>query len=169
MLHRNLWGWKLNRRDIQWSRVIASAADDDKHPVHRLINWSIGGRLDHAGPELLRLVMIVLTWLCSTTSRFIRDAATRGLCRLLVKAPDLHHDLLALFAEVDDLYVLERLLAASYGAACQLGPDPALRKLRPPRSILSSSRAAPHAICWPVTMLSGFLRSRGIMAVCRLP
>ena len=129
MLHRNLWGWKLNRRDIQWSRVIASAADDDKHPVHRLINWSIGGRLDHAGPELLRLVMIVLTWLCSTTSRFIRDAATRGLCRLLVKAPDLHHDLLALFAEVDDLYVLERLLAASYGAACQLGPDPALEKI----------------------------------------
>ncbi|MCA6277976.1 MAG: hypothetical protein IM662_09490 [Phenylobacterium sp.] len=32
-------------------------------------------------------------------------------------------------ADVDDLYVLERLLAASYGAACQLGDDPILETM----------------------------------------
>ncbi|QWF15228.1 hypothetical protein [Lysobacter capsici] len=129
MLHRNLWRWGLNRRDQQWSRVIAFAAEDDEHPVHRLLKWANGGKLDHAEPKMLRLVAITLTWLCSSTSRYLRDTATRGLCRLLREVPSIHHDLLTMMVEVDDLYVLERLLAASYGAACQLGDDPILETM----------------------------------------
>ncbi|WP_457322477.1 hypothetical protein, partial [Stenotrophomonas sp. P5_B8] len=73
LLHRNLWRWGLNRRDVEWSRVIAFATEDDEHPVHRLLKWAIGGKLDHAEPEMLQLVAITLTWLCSCTSRYIRD------------------------------------------------------------------------------------------------
>lgn len=152
-LHRNFWRWDLNKRDRLWSRVIAFATDDDEHPVHRLLTWSLGGNLGHAERDMLRLVMIVLTWLCSTTSRYLRDFATRALCRLLASAPDLHHDNLALFAQVDDLYVLERLLAASYGAACQLGDHPVLQSFasstfefvfkegRPPQHLLARDYA----------------------------
>lgn len=129
LLHRNLWAWGLNRRDMQWSRVIAFATDDDEHPVHRLLKWADGGKLDHAETEVLRLIAITLTWLCSSTSRYIRDTATRGLCRILRKAPSIHHGLITMMADVDDLYVLERLLAASYGAACQLGHDPILETM----------------------------------------
>lgn len=129
LLHRNLWRWGLNTRDLRWSRVIAFAAEDDEHPVHRLLKWANGGKLDHAEPEVLRLVAITLTWLCSTTSRYIRDVATTGLCRLLRTHPAIHHDLLAVMVEVDDLYVLERLLAASFGAACQLRDAPILETM----------------------------------------
>lgn len=129
LLHRNLWGWGLNRRDLHWSQVIAFATEDDEHPVHRLLKWANGGKLDHAEAEMLRLVAITLTWLCSSTSRYLRDTATRGLCRLLREMPAIHHDLITMMVEVDDLYVLERLLAASYGAACQLGDAPILETM----------------------------------------
>jgi hypothetical protein len=129
LLHRNLWDWGLNRRDLKWSRVIAFATSDYEHPVHRLLKWASGGNLDHADSEMIQLVAITLTWLCSSTSRYIRDTATRGLCRLLRKMPEMYHDLLTMMVDVDDLYVLERLLAASYGAACQLGEDPVVEKM----------------------------------------
>jgi hypothetical protein len=129
LLHRNLWRWGLNRRDLQWSRAIAFTSDDEEHPVHRLLKWANDGNLDHAEIEILRLIAITLTWLCSSTSRYIRDTATRGLCRLLRKVPTIHHGLIKMMVEVDDLYVLERLLAASYGAACQLKDDPILETM----------------------------------------
>lgn len=145
LLHRNLWHWGLNRRDLQWSRVIAFATDDDEHPVHRLLKWAVGGKLDHADSEMLQLAAITLTWLCSSTSRYIRDTATRGLCRLLCKMPALHHDLITMMVEVDDLYVLERLLAASYGAACQLGIDPILETMaRTTFDLIFSNRVPPQ-------------------------
>lgn len=143
LLHRNLWRWGLNRRDVEWSRVIAFATEDDEHPVHRLLKWAIGGKLDHAEPEMLQLVAITLTWLCSCTSRYIRDTATRGLCRLLRRVPAIHHDLVTLMVDVDDLYVLERLLAASYGAASQLGDDPALETMAATTFDLIFSKNAP--------------------------
>ncbi len=121
LLHSNLNRWKLNQRDLRWSQVLAFASYDEEHPVYRLLNWAIGGNLDFAEPEILRLVGLTMTWLLSSNSRHLRDTATRGLCRLLVKAPEHHHNLLVSFSDVDDLYVLERLLAASYGAACRLG------------------------------------------------
>ncbi|KMU63651.1 hypothetical protein STRNTR1_2678 [Stenotrophomonas maltophilia] len=153
MLHKNLWHWGLNRRDLQWSRVIAFATEDDEHPVHRLLSWANGGKLDNAEPEMLQLVSIALTWLCSSTSRYIRDSATRGLCRLIKRLPAIHHQLISMMVEVDDLYVLERLLAASYGAACQLGDDPSLETMaattfdlifsnrRPPQHLLARDYA----------------------------
>lgn len=74
-------------------------------------------------------LIVQASLVCSSTSRYLRDTATRGLCRLIGKAPDLHHELLSTFVGVDDLYVLERLLAASFGAACQLGDDPILERM----------------------------------------
>lgn len=145
LLHKNLWRWGLNRRDLQWSRVIAFATEDDEHPVHRLLKWANGGKLDHAEPEMLRLVAITLTWLCSSTSRYIRDTATRGLCRILQRMPVMHHDLVTMMVEVDDLYVLERLLAASYGAACQLGDDPILETMAATTfDLIFNNRAPPQ-------------------------
>ena len=149
MLHRNLWRWKLPERDRRWSRVLAFATDDEGHPIHRIITWSTGGRLDTAADEILRLVALVLTWTCTTMSRPIRDKATKGLCRILARAPQLHHGLLETFAKVDDPYVLERFLAAAYGAASYLGDDARLGRIasstfevifangQPPRHLLS--------------------------------
>jgi hypothetical protein len=82
-------------------------------------------------------------------SRPIRDKATKGLRRILARAPQLHHGLLEAFASVDDPYILERLLAASYGAACHLGDDARLEQIasstfqiifangQPPRHLLT--------------------------------
>jgi hypothetical protein len=153
MLHRNLWRWKLPERDRRWSRILSFATDEEGHPVHRIITWSTGGRLDTADDEILRLVALVLIWTCATTSRPIRDKATKGLRRILARAPQLYHGLLETFAGVDDAYILERLLAASYGAACHLGDDARLEQIasstftlifangQPPRHLLSRDYA----------------------------
>lgn len=149
MLHRNLWRWKLPERDRRWSRVLSFATDDEGHPIHRIITWSTGGRLSTSEDEMLRLVALVLAWTCATMSRPIRDKATKGLCRILARAPQLHHGLLETFANVDDPYILERFLAAAYGAACYLGDNARLERIasstfqvifangQPPRHLLS--------------------------------
>lgn len=153
LLHRNLWKWDLPKRDRLWSRALAFATDDEDHPIHRIITWSTGGRLDMADGETLRLVALVLTWTCATVSRPIRDKATRGLSRILCAAPQLHHDLLKTFVSVNDPYVLERFLSASYGAASRLRADQRLELIasstfkfifsdgRPPCHLLSRDYA----------------------------
>ena len=65
------------------------------------------------------LAAIMLTWFLTTSHRGIRDKATKALACILSGRLPLAARLLGDFVTVNDLYVLERLLAACYGAALQ--------------------------------------------------
>lgn len=65
------------------------------------------------------LAATLLTWLFSVSHRTIRDRATKALSALLAPRLSLAITLMEQFRQVDDLYIWERLLAASYGAALQ--------------------------------------------------
>ena len=60
----------------------------------------------------------MLAWCFTTSNRRIRDRATKALTALLLTRMDIFPQLLGAFRNVDDLYVLERLYAAAYGACC---------------------------------------------------
>ena len=70
--------------------------------------------------ETYRLTAITLCWLFTTTNHRLRDKATKKLAEIFKLYPDLMLELLQQFKDVNDPYVLERLLAATYATCCLL-------------------------------------------------
>lgn len=66
--------------------------------------------------EVLERWAVTLLWCCAAADRRVRDHATKGLVRLTEVHPEMWARLIDRFADVDDPYVLERTLCATYGA-----------------------------------------------------
>ena len=67
-----------------------------------------------------------LAWLLASTHRELRDLATKALQRYGWPEPKRLFDLAVRMLDVDDPYIVERLTAAAFGAACaHQMPDPA--------------------------------------------
>lgn len=60
----------------------------------------------------------MLCWLFTSSNRIVRDKATKSLTNVFLSQADLFPELALKFDDVDDVYVLERIVAAAFGAAC---------------------------------------------------
>ena len=117
LIHRNLGRRKMVDRDVFWSLEV-NEANTDSHPLHVLIDWSLGLDRTLISRQTYWLCALTLTWSFSSSNRRIRDLATKALTTVLLKQPDIFPQLSDAFREVDDGYILERLYAAAYGACC---------------------------------------------------
>lgn len=127
-LHRNLARRKLPDRDAWWTTWVNDQTDDSQSNIAVLIEWCRIGQVPHTNAENQFLAALTLCWLFTSSNRAIRDKSTKALTNVLLARSDIFPKLLEQFKEVDDLYVLERLLAAAYGACC-LDPAPARLKI----------------------------------------
>lgn len=116
-LHQSLIEMSMPNRDARWSVYVARRGYNG--PIETLISWSLINGLEEIEPERAYLAATTLTWFLSTSHREVRDKATKALASLLAKRLRLAACLVSDFGNVDDSYVLERLLAACYGAALQ--------------------------------------------------
>lgn len=62
------------------------------------------------------LLGLTLSWLCSTSNRALRDSATKGLTCIYLDYVDELNELLNAMQQVNDVYIMERIYAAAYGA-----------------------------------------------------
>ena len=118
LVHRNLTHKKMPQRDAFWTVEINRTTDADSHAINRLIDWCLHTKGLGALRETQWLCALMLAWCFTTSNRRIRDRATKALTALLLTRMDIFPQLLGAFRNVDDLYVLERLYAAAYGACC---------------------------------------------------
>lgn len=121
MLHRNLISKSMPERDKFWSIPIAVSDYKDYETgeetnLRALIDWAYLSNLKDVEVERVRLCLIILIWITSTSNRFVRDQATKSAVRLLTNNPELTIKLLDKFKDVNDFYVLERLYAITYGS-----------------------------------------------------
>lgn len=116
LLHKNLIGRPLPKRDAFWTCAINDAHGDTAHPAWRLIDWCLNAGIRSAEDDALALAALTLAWCQSSTSAILRDNATKALICVLAERPSLTPLLFKAFAECDDPYVVERLYAAVYGA-----------------------------------------------------
>lgn len=104
-------------RDAWWS-VHLHYVWGSRGPVDRLVDWASlldpGTSVDE---EVVDLCAITLSWMFTTSNRFLRDRATKALVSLLTNRLDAVVRLVERFADVDDPYVIERIYAVAYGAA----------------------------------------------------
>ena len=126
-LHRDLLAKSMPERDASWSIRLAKRGLEG--PVETLITWATRSSHERIDTERAFLAGTMLTWLFTTSHREVRDKATKALACLLSWRLPLAVHLLDEFATVDDPYVMERLLAACYGAAMQGGHDDGLSEL----------------------------------------
>jgi len=123
-LHRYLTSWPLHVRDQIWTGWLRYRYADEGTAVDRLVTWArrAPGR-EHVSTEAALLTSIALSWLFVTPNRFLRDDATKSAVALLSCHPAAIPELIALFDDVNDPYVAERVLCAALGAFTR-NPDP---------------------------------------------
>jgi hypothetical protein len=118
-LHDRLKKLSMPDRDQTWSIYLAQeGASDDGH-VQSLISWAAQNGLVDIEEQRAELAAIALSWLFSTSNREIRDRATKALASLLSIRLSVGARLIQRFQNIDDAYILERVLASAYGAALQ--------------------------------------------------
>lgn len=105
----------MGERDARWTVHLARSPDAAFH----LIDWVRAADTGRIALERAELAAIQLAWLLTATRRALRDKASKALVRLFADRAALAMRIWRAFAEVDDLYVVERLAAALYGAAMQ--------------------------------------------------
>lgn len=118
-LHDKLAPLTMPERDSKWSVPIATLDIEEGSSLDVLLSWALEEGFSEIEPKRAELAAIMLTWLFSTSHRTIRDRSTKALTALLAPRLQLACSLIDRFRQLDDLYILERLLAASYGAALQ--------------------------------------------------
>ena len=126
-LHKRLVAQSMPKRDASWTIQLNSLPMDEENTSHRLIEWSAFEQSEQTDPEIQHLCAITLTWFFASSNRELRDKATKALTSLMIWNPCLYGMLCKDFAGVDDLYVLERLHTAAFGACCI---DPEQHRLR---------------------------------------
>ena len=114
-LHARLKAMPMPERDAAWSIHLAKSS----RAAGQLSDWALRPRDGHLAAPRALLVTITLTWFLSTSNRGLRDRSTKALVAILADQPALVAPLLERFIDVDDAYVIERLLCAIYGAALQ--------------------------------------------------
>ena len=118
-LHSRLLPISMPTRDALWSSFIAQEGEDGGDPTEMLIDWALAIGFSPIDAHRAELAAIVITWFLTTTNRAVRDRATKALAALLAPRLALAVTMLEHFSDVDDGYLLERLVAAIYGAAMQ--------------------------------------------------
>ncbi|SEC47346.1 hypothetical protein SAMN05216205_2422 [Pseudomonas mohnii] len=122
-LHNRLAAQSMAKRDASWTIQLNSMPMDEENTAQRLIEWSAFEQSEQTDSDIQYLCAITLTWFFASSNRELRDKATKALTSLMIWNPSLYGMLCMDFAHVDDLYVLERLHTAAYGACC-IDPEP---------------------------------------------
>lgn len=100
-------------RDDLWSREILWVFLNDANPVCRTIDWAWAN--PQPPDDVLRLTGTFLAWLLTSPNRRLRDSATKALVQLHDGRTDQLAELVERFADVNDPYVVDRVVAAGLG------------------------------------------------------
>lgn len=116
-LHKILKDLSIVKRDYLWSVFVHNSFENEGN-IKKLVEWVLN--LDNQNlsfdKEISLLYGVTLSWFFTSSNRKLRDLATKALVKIFVNNLEIIPDLLDKFKDINDLYVLERILAAVYGA-----------------------------------------------------
>jgi hypothetical protein len=116
-LDRRLRKDPMPDRDAWWS-VYLHQSWGTHSAVDRLVDWASSLPPNTSiDDETVDLCAISLSWMLTTSNRFLRDRATKALVSLLTGRLAAVVRLVERFTDVDDPYVAERVYAVAYGVA----------------------------------------------------
>lgn len=147
-LDRWLRPMMLPERDELWSVRVTYHARDEGNAIDTLIQWVLVNGLKPIEEARARLAAVTLAWLTTLSHRAVRDMATKALAVLLVRRRKLAAQLIADFGRLNDAYVVDRVLAAAYGAASRSHSNDGLGALAEAAyaAVFADDLIPPHAL-----------------------
>ena len=147
-LDRWLRPMTLPERDELWSVRATYHARDEGNAIDTLIQWVLVNGLKPIEEARARLAAVTLAWLTTLSHRAVRDMATKALAVLLVRRRELAAQLIADFGRLNDAYVVDRVLAAAYGAATRSHSNEGLGAMADAANaaVFADSTISPHAL-----------------------
>lgn len=121
-LHRYLLKQRMPRRDTDFGFATYHELFETFNPAARLARWAAAGPYPEYDVEVIELASIPLCWLLSSPNRFMRDWVTKALVQLLHGHLDVMRTLVERFWNVDDPYVVQRVVAIAYGSLLRSTP-----------------------------------------------
>jgi hypothetical protein len=118
-LHGVLLAMPNTQRDIFWTEWVREMSEEFESDFKFLSTRWRSGDLDEREIRRVRWVM----WTLTSTSRSLRDVATKTLYEFAAKRPAEFFQLAVEAIAVSDPYVPERMFAAAYGAVLTTGSD----------------------------------------------
>lgn len=115
-LHRYLSRLRMPRRDAFFGFATYHEIGNDTSPAALLARWASRGPYPYYDRRVVELASIPLVWLLSSSNRYMRDWVTKALVQLLRGHLDVARQLLDRFWDVDDPYVVQRVVVIAYGA-----------------------------------------------------
>lgn len=120
LLHELLSSMDPQERDGVWAHALY-----ENQVAIKSIVW-FWKNFDKAADSVVPLAAKFLSWCTASTSRMIRDCATKALSMCFLRQPSLLTYATDIIVSVNDDYMIERVIAAVYGAASNYkGPNDA--------------------------------------------
>lgn len=113
-LHEKLKDVDLNIRDSSWTIFINQYYNEESQLFH-IINY-FENKLFVGDYITKKLYAVLLTWVLTSTNRKLRDKVSRCLVNLFKEDYSLMIDILDMFYNVNDAYIIQRLYGIIYGA-----------------------------------------------------
>lgn len=118
-IHKRLIGMSMLESDEAWTIWVQDVWLEWDNPVARMLDWlssNDAALSSHARQDS----MLLVAWFLSSTSRRLRDSATKVLVTLTDRRADGLLHVLRRMRTVNDPYIRERLAAVALGFACRL-------------------------------------------------
>lgn len=115
-----LYGLKMVERDISWSELLRKETGWHSDTIDALEQACRSRKGPRQSRDRLKLVANCVMWMLTSTNRQLRDKATRALYWYGRRSPAALFSFTLSSLRVNDPYVSERMLAASYGVCMAL-------------------------------------------------
>lgn len=115
-LHSILENKSIAQRDYLWTTYINDLANREERLFQLVTYFNEGNLLNGLSEPNTELLLILFTWLLTSSNRRLRDKASKASIELLKRNFSLCKPLLQRFEKVNDPYVIQRLLGNVFGA-----------------------------------------------------
>lgn len=122
-LHNALIKYPLNKRDYIWTQYINGLTSEDDRVVQLIKLYNKGESLQVGDKEQIRLLLILFSWMLTSSNRWLRDTTSKAIIEILKENFGLSEYLLKLFSNVNDPYIIQRLYGIVFGACVKRNGD----------------------------------------------
>lgn len=115
-LYKVLKQYSVSKRDYFWTIFINGKTTDDDRIAQLIEIYNKGEVLEVSDKEQIRLLLILFSWVLTSSNRWLRDTTSKAMIEILKNHFEYTEYLLNLFSDVNDPYIIQRLYGIAFGA-----------------------------------------------------
>lgn len=115
-LYKVLKQYSVSKRDYLWTIFINGKTTDDDRIAQLIEIYNKGEVLEVSDKEQIRLLLILFSWVLTSSNRWLRDTTSKAMIEILKNHFEYTEYLLNLFSDINDPYIIQRLYGIAFGA-----------------------------------------------------